>query len=113
MAARSACAGDVSLTDPILMLDSDLDVGGEGGEAEDQEEDGERPLRAFELLTTRRRVLALEPAPLEGQPVEADAPVELDGEQEEDVQGPHPPAPDAIGRLVGTDAMRIRHHHVQ
>ena len=86
-ASRSRCR-DVALAVAGRVLDADLDVRGERGEAQDQEEHGQRPLERLQPPARRVGVATREPAPLDGEPIQADAAVQLDREQQQDVERP-------------------------
>ena len=67
------------------------------------------------LSVFRRRRVAFgigpgEPAPLDRQPVEADAAVQLDREQQQEVERPEVAGPDAVGRLERADQLGMRQH---
>ncbi len=94
------------------MGDADLDVGGERGEAERQEERGQHPLPHLEPAAGRIGIGSREPAPLDREAVEADAAVQLDRQQQQDVERPVVAGPHAVAGFVRSDQFRVRQHDV-
>ena len=66
-----------------------------------------------QAATAQIRLAAIEPAPLDGQPVKTDAGVKFGSEQQHQVKRPHIARPHAVGRLVGADQRRLGQHVVQ
>ena len=59
------------------------------------------------------RIVAFEPAPLYRQPVETDAAVQLDREQQDQIQRPPAAAPHAIRGFIRADVAGMHEHLVQ
>jgi hypothetical protein len=108
-----ANARHVALAVAVLVLDADLDIRGERGEAEREKEHGDRPLDELEPMPCRGRVGTCETAPFHREAIEADASVQLDRQQQQDIERPQVLAPDPIGGFVRSDAVGTGEHDVQ
>jgi hypothetical protein len=71
------------------------------------------PLEPFEHRACPIRIFAFEPAPLDRQPVETDAAVQLNGKQQDQIQRPPATAPHALRRFVGADVAGVHEHLVE
>jgi hypothetical protein len=90
-------AGGVALAGLGRMLDAQLHVGRQRGQAQHQEEHAVKAHFMRQARAASRRVGAGKPAPLEGQAVQADAAVQFHRKQQHQVQRPHHARPDAVG----------------
>ena len=70
-------------------------------------------LSELEPMPCRGRVGTCETAPFHREAIEADAAVQLDRQQQQDIERPQVLAPDPVGGLVRSDAVGTGEHDVQ
>jgi len=93
------------------MLDAQFDISRQRQQAKQQKEQRERPFQALEFAPGGIGIGKI--APLHGQPVQANAAMQFDHEQQRQIQRPHHAAPDPVGRFIRADQLRVGHHQIE